>query len=336
VSSPAAPSLHAVTVVDISDPADANAGIELIDLDAVQLRSEPFRARRVVVRAGAATVVFHSSNVRLRTRTSSVAGQVGYVVFGPEASGSVNGIPVRQELMLAVGPSAEARFVVDARWESISILLPAQHIRAHLVARQRSSKVPQALEVVTVAADPAAVRRLFDWCKQLTEAAAAQPPLFNERPGESPALQVDLLENLLAAIGQANACEPGGSDRTRQRRSLVVKAAEDYALAQNGAHLCVSDLRRVTGVSERSLEYAFKEVMGLTPVAFLNRVRLHRVRQALLAATPRSTTVAAEALRWGYWHFGEFARAYSDCFGELPSQTLGRNRDYAKGYKKPD
>src|SRR5512135_1504999 len=33
----------AVTVVEISDPAAANAGIELIDLDAVQLQATPFR-----------------------------------------------------------------------------------------------------------------------------------------------------------------------------------------------------------------------------------------------------------------------------------------------------
>ena len=51
------------------------------------------------------------------------------------------------------------------------------------------------------------------------------------------------------------------------------------------------------------------------------------LRQALLAATPGSTTVAAEALRWGFWHFSEFARAYNDCFGELPSDTLLRIRE---------
>jgi transcriptional regulator GlxA family with amidase domain len=103
-----------------------------------------------------------------------------------------------------------------------------------------------------------------------------------------------------------------------------VRRAEEYALARNGADLCVSDLCRVAGVSERTLDYAFKEVMGLTPVAYLTRLRLHRVRKALLAATPGSTTVSAQALTWGFWHFGEFSRAYRACFGELPSQTLQR------------
>jgi transcriptional regulator GlxA family with amidase domain len=77
-------------------------------------------------------------------------------------------------------------------------------------------------------------------------------------------------------------------------------------------------------VSERALAYAFKEVMGLTPMAYLIRLRLHRVRQALLAATHGSTTVSAVALDWGFWHFGEFSHAYKECFGELPSDTLRR------------
>jgi AraC-like DNA-binding protein len=57
-------------------------------------------------------------------------------------------------------------------------------------------------------------------------------------------------------------------------------------------------------------------------MTYLIRLKLHRVRQALLAATQGSTTVSAEALNWGFWHFGEFSRAYRECFGELPSDTL--------------
>ena len=65
-------------------------------------------------------------------------------------------------------------------------------------------------------------------------------------------------------------------------------------------------------------------MLGLTPMTYLIRLRLHRVRQALLAAAAESTTVSAEALKWGFWHFGEFSRAYRACFGEAPSDTLRR------------
>jgi transcriptional regulator GlxA family with amidase domain len=133
-----------------------------------------------------------------------------------------------------------------------------------------------------------------------------------------------MVETLLATLGTARDFEPVRTDHARQSQALVVKAAEDYALSHTDERVYVTDLCRAAAVSERALEYAFKEVMGLTPVAYLVRLRLHRVRQALLAATHGTTTVSAVALDWGFWHFGEFSRAYKDCFGELPSDTLRR------------
>ena len=62
-----------VTVVEISDPAIAGQSLELVDLDAVQLTSAPFRARRVVVRLEGGAVVYHSTNHRIRTRTQALS-----------------------------------------------------------------------------------------------------------------------------------------------------------------------------------------------------------------------------------------------------------------------
>jgi AraC family ethanolamine operon transcriptional activator len=314
----------AVTVVEISDHAIAGADIELIDRDIVQLQATPFRARQVFVRLESAAVAFQSTNLRLRTRTRVREDLLAYVTFGPQSTGTVNGIPVRPGMMLAAEPGAEARFVVDAGWESITFLLPPQEIRAHLTARQREREfcLPQGVEMLRV--NPERVHRLFDWGKRLADTAVLDPAPFNESEIERGVAQVELLETLLATLDVANDFEPSRSDRTRQARSVIVKIAEDHALSQTGASLYVTDLCRVTGVSERTLEYAFKEITGLTPMTYLMRLRLHRVRQALLAATPESTTVSAEALNWGFWHFGEFSHAYKDCFGELPSDTLRR------------
>jgi AraC family transcriptional regulator, ethanolamine operon transcriptional activator len=314
----------AVTVVEISDPTAAGAGIELIEQDAVQLQPMSFRARRVIVRLGASSVVFYSTNRRVRTRTRARRGLLAYVTFGPRSNGTVNGLPVSAGLMLAAAPDAEASFVADAGYESVTFLLPPDEIHAHLKARQREGEFRLPLGVETLQVDGDNARRLFAWGKRLVDAAARQPALFNERETERIAAHVELVELLLAILGGALDYEPSRSDRTRQAQSLVVKVAEDYALSQISDHLYVSDLCRVAAVSERTLEYAFKEVMGLTPVTYLIRLRLHRVRRALLASTQGSTTVSTEALNWGFWHFGEFSRAYKDCFDELPSDTLRR------------
>jgi AraC-like DNA-binding protein len=314
----------AVSVVEISDPTAVGAGIELIEQDAVQLQEMSLRARRVIVRLGASAVVFYSTNRRVRTRTSARKGLLAYVMFGPKSSGTVNGLPVSAGLMLAAAPDSEAIFVADAGYESITFLLSPDEIRAHLTARQRESefRVPRGVESLQVDRDSA--RKLFEWGKRLVDTAARQPALFNERETERNAAHVELVELLLGVLGGAHDFEPSQSDRNRQAQTLIVKIAEEFALSQSDDHLYVSDLCKVAGVSERTLEYAFKAVMRLTPVTYLIRLRLHRVRRVLLAATQGSTTVSTEALNWGFWHFGEFSRAYKDCFGELPSDTLRR------------
>jgi AraC family ethanolamine operon transcriptional activator len=315
----------AVSVVEIRDPADANAGIELIDVDAVQLQTMPFWARRVIVRLEAATVVFHATNVRLRTRTRVLRDLLAYVTFGRQTSGTMNGVSVRPGLMLAADSEAEAAFVTNAHWESVTFLLPSQDVRAHLTARRRASAFRLPHGVQTLQVDPARVDALFDWGKRLVDVATEQPGVLNERRQERVAAQVELIEHLLTTLCDADDFEPTRLERTRQTQSRIVRIAEEYALSNLGAPLYVTDLCKAAQISERTLEYAFKEVMGLTPVTYLIRLRLHRVRQALLAAAADSTTVSTEALNWGFWHFGEFSRAYKDCFGELPSDTLRRN-----------
>jgi len=213
-----------VTVVDISDPAIAGQGIELIDLDAVQLTSTPFRARRVVVRLEGGVVVYHSTNHRIRTRTKAQRGLLAYVTFDPRAKGTVNGLPIRPELMLAVEPETEVVFVTAAGYESITLLLPPADIRAHLRDRRREGDFRFPTGAETLQADAAMVRRLFDWGKRLVDTAARQPALFNDRKDERAAAQVEMVETLLATLGATREFEPARADQVHQSQALVVKA----------------------------------------------------------------------------------------------------------------
>jgi AraC-like DNA-binding protein len=322
MSIPSSDKQAAVTVVDITDPTCAGDGTRLIDLDAIQLQQSAFHARRIIVQTEIACVLFHSTNSRVRTRSRIGEGKIAYTLFGPHAEGAVNGIPVRPGLMLAIAPNVEINVVANSNWETTTFLLPPDFVRDQLVARQRGDEfsLPHGLEMLEVSISSA--QKLFNWGKRLVETAAKEVSIFNEQNDGLLAIQCDLIEKLLETLGTAKGFQTSGSERTKQRQSIIVKIAENYAQSQNCTNIYVSDLCHVTGVCERTLEYAFKETMGLTPVAFLNRLRLHRVRHELRLATPKSTTIAKEALRWGFWHFGEFSHAYNECFGELPSETL--------------
>jgi len=317
----------AVEVVEFTDPTIINAGIELIEQDAVLLASNPLRVRRTIVRLEDAAVVFYSANQRVRSKSSVRREFLAYVVFGPQVKGTMNGLPVDPGVMLAAEPEAEARFVTEPGWQSIIVMVHPRVFSEHLTARGSEGDFHAPCGVTTLKVDGGKVGELFDWGKQLTDTAARQPTLFNDRPEVRTAAQVELFETLIATLRRTEDVDTTRSDRTRQSYSLMVKHVEDYALAHVGEHLLVTDLCKVAAVSERTLENAFKEILGITPVAYLIRIRLHRVRQALLAGSHGTTTVSTEALNWGFWHFGEFSRAYRECFGELPSDTLRRKPD---------
>lgn len=310
-----------VTAVEIRTPEDANAGTDLIDVQVTQLQASPQQIQRVVVSLKGGTVAFHSSNLRLRTRSSVRNDLLAFVVFGRQASGTVAGFPVRPGLMLVVPPDTAVDFVVGEGWQSVALLIPPEAIGAYGEAGFRR---PQAAEILE--ADPEHIFGLFEWGKCLAEAAVQQPEVFNKPSAQLSAAEAELPERLAAVLAVASAYRPNRTDLKRRAQHRIVRIAEDVAMSRVGSGFYVKDMCDAAGVSERTLEYAFRDVMGLSPVAFLIRLRLHRARQALLAADLETSTVTAIALHWGFGHLGEFARDYKACFGELPSETLVQRR----------
>jgi AraC family transcriptional regulator, ethanolamine operon transcriptional activator len=106
------------------------------------------------------------------------------------------------------------------------------------------------------------------------------------------------------------------------KRERAIKRAEQYITQFQNQPLTVSDVCQATNVSERTLQYAFLEQIGVTPRAYLKAVRLNGVRRDLKHANPHAARINEIAGHWGFWHMGQFAADYRRQFGELPSQTL--------------
>jgi AraC family ethanolamine operon transcriptional activator len=315
-----------VEVAEITDPTDPGGSLEVLDQDLVQLEKRPLRAKRLAVRLEDCLVILQSTNVRMRVRTALHDDLVVFSAFGPRTRGTLNGVAVRPDQLLAATAGARVDVIAEPGYESVAILVPPAIVRSQLPGWwRRSTPAPPETRFLGVA-EPRA-RDLFEWGKRLAHLAEQRPERFaTGRAALAPA-KAALLRLLRAALDTAHPPRFGRGDRTLEGHSRIVKLAEDYAAAHLGDHLYVEDFCGALGVSERTLEYAFGKVMSMTPVAFLRRLRLHRVRQALRAATRGSTTVSIEALNGGFSHFGEFSRAYKDLFGELPSETLRRGAD---------
>ncbi|MDV2117148.1 AraC family transcriptional regulator [Alcaligenes faecalis] len=94
------------------------------------------------------------------------------------------------------------------------------------------------------------------------------------------------------------------------------------------AHLpvTVDELSTIAGVSSRTLQQAFKEHYGVSPMQYLRQVRLDRLRHELIHSNEPHLTLADLAMRWGFAHQGRFSAEYRSRFGETPGETLQRVR----------
>jgi AraC-like DNA-binding protein len=93
----------------------------------------------------------------------------------------------------------------------------------------------------------------------------------------------------------------------------------------------ITALAEEFGVSEQTLQNAFKSLFGITPNKFLRNLKLNHVRKALVKASPHNDTIVRIANRWGFTHMGHFSRYYTDLFGENPSVTLCHLPDEESG-----
>lgn len=75
-------------------------------------------------------------------------------------------------------------------------------------------------------------------------------------------------------------------------------------------------------MSERTLQYAFKVYVDMSPLAYLRGCRLNRARAVLRASDPGAVTVTEVAMRLGFLHLGRFSTDHRKLFGEAPSETL--------------
>jgi AraC-like DNA-binding protein len=105
-----------------------------------------------------------------------------------------------------------------------------------------------------------------------------------------------------------------------------VRRAQGYMLERLEEPLTLSAVALAVGLPTRTLQWAFKSAEGLGPMQWLRQLRLHAVREALLANGEASPRVADTALRFGFSHLGEFSQSYRRAFGECPRETLNRRR----------
>ncbi len=119
----------------------------------------------------------------------------------------------------------------------------------------------------------------------------------------------------MADVDPRHADKSAPSSRARVRKRAI-EAMDVHAPDE----LRISEVCALAETSWRTLDRSFREYFGFGPKAYLQCLRLSRVREALVRAGPE-TKIVDVANHWGFWHMGQFARDYHKMFGERPTET---------------
>jgi AraC family ethanolamine operon transcriptional activator len=137
-------------------------------------------------------------------------------------------------------------------------------------------------------------------------------------------LTQELLVRLNMAMENAVPVEVNRLRPTRRR--VAVERARDFIRQRLTDPIRLADLCQYSHVQERSLEYGFREIVGLRPMTYIKMLRLAEVHRRLLAELSIERSISEVALDSGFCHLGQFAYDYKRLFMESPSTTRRRAR----------
>jgi len=108
-------------------------------------------------------------------------------------------------------------------------------------------------------------------------------------------------------------------------RLQLLTDVEHYIQDNISEKITIPELVKCCNVSERTLLYTFKKRFKIGPKAYIKVLKLNCVYRILHGDT-QGKTISNIARQFGFWHMGQFHADYKAFFGELPSETVAKEK----------
>ncbi|HEX2885631.1 helix-turn-helix domain-containing protein [Vineibacter terrae] len=228
------------------------------------------------------------------------------------------GIDLPAGAFVAIPSGREACVLSHEPWESIGVFVRHETLAAwEAPLADFADADPQCRVLV---AEPATVRRYRDWVRMVFEAALSEGA--QDGAVMWPDAILDALREHLTEVLSCPRHLQAQPPLVRVARYELAVAAMRMVQQATERRITVRDLSLGLGVTERSLQYAFIRVIGVTPAQYILADRLNRVRRHLLLQGRSGATVTAAAYDHQFENLSRFALQYARLFGERPSDTL--------------
>jgi len=297
------------------------------DLDWRQLDAGPLRAEMTQVATTGGSITRFKFNRRF-FQCGSVPR--GTRTFGLPDEGSprsaVRGQAVDARSVLAFPDDYTATSEPGFRAHGLSF---SEEVLRNSAEREGVSSLFERLDAnqLVISCDAPAIRALRNRIRWLVSSLEGQP---DQAATDLLRYELDVeLPTLLVRALVSGAAADDGHARLPGNREVIARRARAFIDQHADRPTSIEEVSRRVGVSLRSLRYAFRECYRVSPKAYLQSLRLNRVRRELRTADP-DTLVTDVANRWGFWHMGQFAADYRRLFGELPSQTRSLSPDHGR------
>lgn len=108
-----------------------------------------------------------------------------------------------------------------------------------------------------------------------------------------------------------------------QQRSKIVNRALKFIHDANYINFNISTIAQNAYCSVRTLEYAFKQVLSITPKQYMIMKRLHFINAEL--STGKNVLIKDVLTKYGVTNLGRFSQDYFKLFGEYPRETVNNS-----------
>ncbi len=291
------------------------------DLDFIQLDRGNFETEIVQVGVGDILLAQASFSRFIDQKGSSPPGLWTFAILTDRSSDIIwRGRQVSKKSVMIYSPGSE----IDAQSRPGFAVYTLSYPESLLDELAQMSGIPSFRKLIEstdlITTEGSKVSKCRERTKHIVSAIKEQPKKLNSK-AMLDEMSFSLSQQLISTLVFSR---PEHNKPSHRKRDRALRRAKAYLSEHVQEPVTVSDLCRVTEVSERTLRYAFLEQFGTSPKSYLLAMRLNGVRRHLSHADPSSTKVVDVANHWGFWHMGQFAADYRRLFGELPSETLRR------------
>jgi AraC family ethanolamine operon transcriptional activator len=255
-------------------------------------------------------------------RGAAPQGTVGLAVtMSCSGPGYWNGVAVSPDDIILQRAGVEADYISGSRWDSFVVAIPETELVRQIAnfTQKDPEGVLKDLEIIHLAPQHAAEIRHY----AMNYLRTLKSCLADPEPTKELSQMGELMVKMLAQVMASSLTQHEETCGLAKRQQLIRKV-EEFDDEYRTTPLQIAPLHNLTGLCSRTLQRAFNDQTGMSPLHYLKCRRLNYVRRILSDSSPDSTLVKQVAYDFGFHHLGQFSRDYQRLFGELPSHTLSK------------